>query len=69
MPLSDVTCGGGLEIVPVAPLAQKKSGEIRTRSPTENLVLTKLLPLLAAQSTTVPIPVPVKSAYRHVGFA
>ena len=28
-------------MVPVAPLAQKKSGEIKTRSPTENFVVTQ----------------------------
>jgi len=32
-PLKLVTASGGAEIVPVAPFAQKKSFDIRTRSP------------------------------------
>src|SRR5215471_10385770 len=38
-----VTSGGGLEIVPVASFAQKKSGDTMTRSPTENFVVTRSL--------------------------
>jgi hypothetical protein len=38
----DVTSRGGLEIVPVACIAQKKSCETITRSPLENFVLTGL---------------------------
>src|SRR5579862_140989 len=45
-PLSFVTSGGGAEIVPVAPFAQKKSGEIKTRSPTENEAITLPLSLI-----------------------
>jgi hypothetical protein len=33
-----VTASGGLEIVPIAPFAQKKSSETRTRSPARKLL-------------------------------
>jgi len=39
-PLSAVTSGGGLEIVPVACFARKSSGETITRAPLENFVFT-----------------------------
>jgi len=35
-PTETVTASGGAETVPVAPFAQKKSSETRTRSPLEN---------------------------------
>jgi hypothetical protein len=33
-----VTASGGAEMVPVAPFAQKKSSDTRTRSPLENKI-------------------------------
>src|ERR1700730_1018886 len=63
-----VTSGGGLEIVPVAPLAQKNSGEIETRSPTENLVVTTSSRRRLASLRQVPSPSPEKSGFRNVAF-